>query len=146
MVEKKISEYMRLKDNHPTMVKLQKLYDLAEELKIQISFSQSLSVVNDRDLPEDHPMFRLEDLDSGEAVEEWPPTFEYKIIYQNPAYITEETRLRKEREATAVAENKKKAEAQVARRKAEEEERKQETERKERAELARLKRKYEEDT
>ena len=142
MAESKVSRYLKLKDNHPTMVKLNKLYDLAEELGISISFGQHRSFVNDRDRDDKLPPLVIEDTDNGEPIQEWPPVFEFKVIYDNPAYLAQEkaeqderNKKRKEEEAKRESERKAKEEAdRLARERA--------AEQKERAELARLKAKY----
>jgi hypothetical protein len=88
--EKKIYPYLKLKDNHPTMVKLNKLYELAEELGISISFGPQRTFVEDRDRDNSLPPLILEDIDNGESIQEWPPTFEYKVYYDNPAHRAKE--------------------------------------------------------
>lgn len=140
--EKKISQYLKLKDNHPTMVKLAKLAEVAEDLGISISFGHYQAHVHDRDRDESLPPLVMEELDGGEAIGEWPPIFEYKVIYDNPAYLAQQKaereeydRKRKEEEDKRESERKAKEDAEKARRAKAEEQR-------ERAELARLKAKY----
>lgn len=142
MTEKKISQYLKLKDNHPTMIKLQKLYDLAEDLGISISFHNHRTIVEDRERDRNLPTMFLEEVDGSESVGEWPPIFEYKVIYDNPAYLAqqkaeqeERDKKRKEEEAKKEAERKAKEDAEKIRRAKAEEQR-------ERTELARLKAKY----
>ena len=140
--EKKIFPYLKLKDNHPTMVKLYKLYELAEDLGISISFGSHRTVVQDRDRDDKLPTLFLEELDGGETIQEWPPTFEYKVIYDNPAYLTQQKAEQDERDKVRKAEEAKREADRKAKEKAETDARARENERKERAELARLKTKY----
>lgn len=140
--EKKISPLLKLKDNHPTMVKLYKLYELAEELGISISFGSHRTFVQDKDRDDKLPPLFLEDIDNGEAVQEWPPVFEFKVYYQNPAYVAKVQAEHDERDKARKAEEDKREADRKAKEKAEAEARARENERKERAELARLKAKY----
>lgn len=139
----KICKQLRLKDNHPTMVKLNKLYDLTEELGISLTFVNARAViVHDNDRDSNLPDLLMEDLEEGHEIEHWPPTFEYKVVYDNPAYLAEEKRLNEERlknrkEAEAIMEAQRKAKEQ-----AEKERKEREIELKERAELERLQNKY----
>src|ERR1700722_18202390 len=86
MTDKNASQWMRLRDNHPTMIKLSKLWDLAEELGITISFMGQATIVDDEDQEQS---FRMEDAESGDPVGEFPVAFEYKLIYENPVYLKE---------------------------------------------------------
>lgn|SRR5574337_232066 len=142
MTDKKASRYLKLRDNHPTMVKLYKLYDLAEELGISISFGSHRTIVDDNERNKDLPPLYLEDIDNGESVQEWPPTTEFKVYFDNPEYLAKEKaeneardKQRKEEEAKREADRKAKEQAQKEAAKRAEEQR-------ERAELARLKAKY----
>ena len=93
MTDKKTARFLRLKDEHPTMVKLNKLYDLAEELGLSLSFESFQTTVFDKDRDEKLPPVILEytDTDSDDkAVGEWPPTFEFVARYENPKYLTEQ--------------------------------------------------------
>jgi hypothetical protein len=139
---KKVSPLLKLKESHPTMVKLFKLYDLAEKLGIHISFGGHRTIVQDNDRDEKLPPLFLEDIDSGEAVQEWPPVFEFKVIYDNPAFLAKEQEERKERNRLAEEQEAKREAALKAKQKADAEKRAREEERKDRAELARLKAKY----
>jgi hypothetical protein len=140
--EKKVFRYLKLKDNHPTMIKLYKLYDLAEELGIHISFGSHRTVVQDNDRDSNLPSLFLEELDGGETIQEWPPTFEFKVIYDNPEYLAREKSEYEERDKIRKAEEAKRETDRKAKEKAEAGARARENERKERAELARLKAKY----
>lgn len=140
--EKKIFPWLKLKDNHPTMVKLYKLYELAEELGIHISFGSHRTIVQDNDRDEKLPPLFLEDIDNGEAIQEWPPTFEFKVIYQNPEHVAKEKAEQEERDRVRKAEEAKREADRKAKEKAEADARKRAEEQRERAELARLKAKY----
>ena len=142
--EKKIFPWLKLKDNHPTMIKLAKLYDLAEELGIHIIFDHNATIVHDNQLAKDHPSLRLEDVDSCEHISEWPPTFEYKVIFQNPEHIAKEKAIRDEWQKNR---EKELAEAEIKRKakeKAEKAAEARELEIRERNELSRLKEKFKE--
>jgi hypothetical protein len=138
-IDEHVPQYMRLKDNHPVMVKLAKLYDLAEELGIHISFYSQAAIVQDEGYPYH---FRMENLDSGEAVGEWPPPCEYKLTYENPKYVAFREQEREAEEAARRDIAEKKRLEEEARKKAEEEMRLKRIEDAERKELARLKAKY----
>jgi len=138
----KIAEYLRLKDNHSTMVKLMKLYDCAEELGIHLSFMGQACFVNDSDRADGLPPIRLEDIESSIALQEWPPACEFKAIYQNPAFIAErDAKWKQELAKREEGRLKKEAEAE-AKKKLEEERAREREETLERRELARLKTKY----
>lgn len=96
MSDKPIPHLLRLKDNHPVMVKLMKLYDFAEQLGLSISFSHNGAIVEDRDWH--GPMLKMYDIEDGanSGVDEWPPATEFKVIYENPAWLAEEKRKAKE--------------------------------------------------
>lgn len=140
--EKKVYPYLKLKDNHPTMVKLNKLYELAEELGISISFSSMRTIVQDRDRDSNLPPLYLEDLENGESIQEWPPVFEYKVIYDNPEHLAKEKADNEERDRKRKEEEAKRETERKAKEKAEKEARARAEEQRERTELARLKAKY----
>jgi hypothetical protein len=141
-VEKKIFPYLKLKDNHPTMVKLYKLYELADELGIHIGFGSHRTIVQDNDRDPNLPPLFLEDMENGEAIQEWPPVFEYNVIYDNPAHLAKQKEEHEERDKVRKAEEAKREADRKAKEKAEVEARARENEQKERAELARLRAKY----
>lgn len=142
MSDKKIPQYMRLKDNHPVMVKLMKFYDYAEKLGLNISFSHNGAVVEDKDWKGPQlVMFDIED-DFNGGVTEWPPATEFKVIYESPAYAAEQKRIAEEYHQKKEAENKQRNEAakKVAETRAENERKVREL--RDRTELARLKALY----
>lgn len=102
----KLSQYLRLKDSHPTMQKLDKLFALAEELGISIAFnSYGVATVYDSKHGKDLPPFRMQDIDNPDyPMESLPPTLEFQVVYENPKYL-EAARLeytaRKEQERLA---------------------------------------------
>jgi hypothetical protein len=108
--KKPVTHYLRLKENHPTMVKLLALYDKAEELGLHISFSHGGSIVYDRDLPDNHPCLymKYEDSSSYEnGVTEWPPTFGFNVTFENPKWREqkdEEARIWREKQEAERAE------------------------------------------
>jgi hypothetical protein len=136
------TQWLKLKDNHPTMVKLMKLYDLADELGIRILFGMRTIVDDDARDPNLPPLF-LEDIERpGDRLNEWPPSFEFKVIYENPEYLAELKRAEEERQKKLSEERRLQFEATKARIKAEDEAKRIAEEQRERAELARLKSKY----
>lgn len=97
-MSKEISKRLVLRDSHPTMVKLQKIWAMAEDLGITISFEGTQAcVVSDRDRDEKLPELVMEDVESGEGIGSFPPQFEYKVVFENPAYLAEQKRLADER-------------------------------------------------
>ena len=144
MTEKKMPpRYMRLKETHPTMVKLDKLYQLAEELGIHIEFLGQATIVRDEQV-KGLPPCRMEDVDNREAISEWPPTFEYCLHYDNPAFIAAEKADYDAHMAQISALTRQHEEEQRARKAAEKKAREEAIERQERAEFIRLKAKYNE--
>lgn len=73
---------IRLKDNHPTMVKLQKLFAYAEELGIGFTFGGQRIIVNDSERNSKLPTLYLEDIEEGFTVDEMPPVTDFKVIYE----------------------------------------------------------------
>lgn len=138
----KISEWLKLKDSHPTMIKLMKLYDLANELGIHIQFGHR-SVILDEDRDVNLPPMFLEDLDNGDSVTEWPPTFDFKVVSENPEYKAAAKQAHNEWKAKEAEKEQLLIEAKRAKEQAEQEIKRQEIETKELKELARLKKKYE---
>lgn len=77
-----MSKQYKLKDNHPTMIKLSKLFELAEDLNISISFTGHRAIVEDFDRPKDAPVLYLEDIESdSNDIGCFPPATEYKVVY-----------------------------------------------------------------
>ncbi len=93
----KIPQYLRLKDNHPTIIKLNKLTDLAEKLGLCISFYNHRCLLEDRDRDKNLPSLYIEDIEGGFSnVNSFPNEMEYKVTYENPAYLAEEKRIYEE--------------------------------------------------
>lgn len=143
MSDKKIAEYLILKETHPTYVKLLKLFDLADELGISLHYSNQQVIVTDRDRDPKLPDIHLKDIEPHQWIEEFPPTMEYRLIYTNPAWL-------EAREAEHQARKAEQAKQQEVQRQLErqaERERKarlaQETKERELQLLAQLKEKYE---
>lgn len=92
------TQYLRLKENHPTMVKLNKLFELADELGISISYHCSGPVVQDDEWEGEEINLRdIEDEGSRTyAITTFPPTTEWRAIVDNPKYIEEENKRREE--------------------------------------------------
>ena len=78
-------EYLRLKDNHSTAQKMQKLWLLADKLGLHICFYGHRTLVTDTDFEgRQYDMYDLENRD--EAVSDFPPMCEYVLKYENPEY------------------------------------------------------------
>jgi hypothetical protein len=123
------------------MVKLNKLSDLAEKLGIHLSFMPGYrTIVQDRERNANLPSLYLEEIDNGQPVDEFPPTFEYRIIFDNPEYLAAQQREQEEYTKKRAQEELVKTAAE----KAEKDRRARELEQRERAELARLRNKYKE--
>ena len=135
---------LRLKDNHPTAIKLIKLFDLADELGIRLSYqSQGGIRVEDKDRDSSLPPLYLEDIEDDHWFEEFPPSTEYKLVYENPDFLKQQALANLA--YSAKIEEKKRIEKEVAEAKikADREKRIQEQEAQERQQLAELKMKYE---
>lgn len=148
-MSQKPSKRLRLKDTHPTMVKLNQVLDLADKLGVSVSVENFVTLLHDA---ENQTVFYMEDADhNGEPVTDFPPALEFNVFMDNPAYLAwekQETEKRDQERAEAIrlAEEKTKKirEAAQAKRKAEELAAAIALEEKERAELARLKAKFKE--
>lgn len=146
----KPTKFLRLKDNHPTMVKLQELMTAAEKLGLWLEFGQGYCLLHDHDRPD--AVLHVYDLDHEfDPIDTFPPTLDFKVLMDNPAYqewVKQESE-RQDRElakAMRLAEKKKKKLREVAELRAAEERAQAaiRLENAERAELARLKAKYKE--
>jgi len=135
---------LRLKDNHPTAIKLIKLFDLADELGIRLSYqSQGGIRVEDKDRDSSLPPLYLEDIEDDHWFEEFPPSTEYKLVYENPDFLKQQA-LENLAYSAKIEEKKRiEKEAAEAKIKADREKRIQEQEAQERQQLAELKMKYE---
>ena len=90
----KIAPRLRLKDNHPTAVKLAKLCELADDLGIGFSFYGQRVVVEDKFRDENLPPLYLEDIEEGQWFTRFPFATEYKLVYDNPEYIAQQKKQR----------------------------------------------------
>ncbi len=105
------TQYLVLKENHPTMVKFNKLYDLAEELGIKISFSIGICIIQDRGIPH---LFEVRDVEDYHGITSFPHGMETKIVYENPEYVAYRAQEQKEYEEKVAAEKLAKAERDEA--------------------------------
>jgi hypothetical protein len=115
------------------MIKVNKLYDLATELGISISWLGHCTIIEDNERDRSLPNIRLEDIESNDQVGEWPPATEFKLVYDNPAYLAEQKREYDERckqQAKAAELRKKEQKEAEAKCKAKELKEKEEAERK----------------
>lgn len=142
MEEKKIAKRLMLKDSHPTMVKVMKLWSLAEKLGLSISFHGQTTIVEDEGRDKNLPMLRLEDIETEEGPQEWPPTCEFKLVYDNPEYLAEQKRQLEARRAADSAKAKEAENKRQAQEAKEVRERAAALEQREREQLTKLKLKY----
>lgn len=107
-----IARRLRLKENHPTAIKLNQLFELADKLGISLEFSNSTRVlVSDSDRDENLPPLWLEDIEESDYDGSFPPTTEYKLVYDNPAYLAfKEKELEEHLKANRLKEEQAKAE------------------------------------
>lgn len=77
---------MRLKDNHPTMQKLMRLYELADEIGLSLNFDDPnrpfAVIVHDDAYP--GVRFELRYIEPHWHVTSWPPTSEFRVTYEAP--------------------------------------------------------------
>ena len=138
-----IPKLLKLKDNHPTMAKFNKLCEYADELGIGIEWSGQTVIVHDSNRDSNLPPIFLKDIEDGSWVSCFPPTTEFKLIYDNPEYLAQKEREQKEY-LENLAEKKRLAEEQARIAKEQAELRRlKELEESERFLLASLKLKYE---
>jgi len=93
MNDKNIPQWIRLKIGHPTLAKLVKLFNHADELGIHLSFKNGYPTIKDYELPDTHPVFWLQYIDDDSSVLECPPLFDFKIIHKNPDFLAEQERI-----------------------------------------------------
>lgn len=74
----------KLKPEHPTYQKLQKIFDLAEDLGISIWFHPHGAIITDKDkkFPGDLVLLDIEDTNVADGL--FPPTTEWMLVYDNP--------------------------------------------------------------
>ena len=90
-MENKVSQYLRMSEKNSTVVKLEKLFALADELKIRLSCDNNHIIVDDEECDKSIEYIQLLPIEqrAGDYNEEMsiPPRTEYKLVYENPAYI-----------------------------------------------------------
>lgn len=71
----------RLKEGHPTIIKLEKLFDYMAELGLTISVTRhGETIVWDNEWPNKDLM--VKDADNGETLgASFPPNLEYKVVF-----------------------------------------------------------------
>jgi len=113
--KKRPSAYLRLKEHHPTMVKLDKAFQLLEELGLNFSFDYGVTSFLDNDFP-DTRMY-LVDSDSGqpEGVDSFPPICEYYVRHENPERTAFDEQELIEHQAKMAEDKKKKAREAIVR-------------------------------
>lgn len=78
-----MNKNFRLKQTHPTMERLKKLFRYAEELGIALEFEGSVNTfVTDDKFPGEHPSnLQLKEMNSDNNIKTIPPICEYKLTY-----------------------------------------------------------------
>lgn len=66
-----------LKDTHPTKQKLDRLWEAADALNIQLDFMGSVTTVTDLDTG---LTYKVLDNDSKDAIMSWPAETEYTVV------------------------------------------------------------------
>lgn len=87
MEDKNVPHYLRLKASHPTLIKFQKLAELADELGLVIAIDGGQMAVYDRDQPYVFNVRDTEQTGWEKSFYSFPPSTEYFIKYENPEYI-----------------------------------------------------------
>ncbi len=132
-----------LKDEHPLMVKFRKVCDLMDELGIGIDVGRYSSSIHDTSKDAKVGEVMIEDIDHpDQCVSFFPPTFEYKLVYDNPEYIRYQKKKNEEYQAAQKAAEIAKKNLENEKRLAAEAEEAKRKEKREREALAELKRKY----
>jgi len=135
--EKEPPHTLRACENHPTVQKINKLCEVAQELGVYVQFFGHRTFVTDKEFP--GRLYDISDIgNSDEAISDFPPQLDYKLTFENPKWTNwnNENNARREKE-------RRQAEAEERRVREEEERQKARAlEERERQELARLKEKY----
>jgi dGTP triphosphohydrolase len=102
-----IPERLRLKETHPLYQKVEKLFELADELGLSFQIYYNSVFVYQKD---DSITYNMEDIEDGQTINELPPRFEWKITCENPKYTKavqeEQKAYEKVREEKKIAEEK----------------------------------------
>jgi hypothetical protein len=140
-MSKEIPRTIELDENHPTMIKLNQLMDLADDLGLKLYLHGQSLVVQDN--KSNLPPLLIEDIEPNHYINVFPPNMEFRLIYDNPEYLAQRKR-ESEREQAEWEEKRRiaKEKAELARQQAEQLRLKQ-IEDSERATLRFLKSKYE---
>lgn len=75
----------RLREDHPLLSALEKLFATADGSGIRIEYFNNNVIVS-----YEGREYRLFDNDSGEPALEFPPRFEYKLVYEKDETVSEE--------------------------------------------------------
>lgn len=70
----------RLTENHPTYKKFSQLCAKAEELGLSLQFYHNRCVLTDAEVKDKD--FLITEVDDGQDISEFPPTFEYKLTFE----------------------------------------------------------------
>lgn len=134
-----------LKDNHPTMIRFNKLCQVADELGLRISFHGQAMVLEDLHR-ENLPPLMIEDIEEDHThtwCADFPPGTEVKLVYDNPVYLEEKRKEQEERDRKYHEEQRLAQEKRLAAEEAERKRVERETEAQDRKLFAELKAKYE---
>ena len=73
-----------LRDDDPTLIKFNKLCELAEDLGITLRFKGNNCFIEDRDRVPNSPPIFLRDTEKAYSFDTFPPTTEYMLVHENP--------------------------------------------------------------
>jgi hypothetical protein len=127
-------EFLKLKDNHPALLKLNQLIEFMDKIGLSIVARRNNLVICDAEKPDRY--YEIVDTENGSDIDSFPPTFEFVVRFRNPDRDKFDEEEFNNRKAAELEEKKKKEAEEVERRR-------QETENSERALLGFLKTKYE---
>ena len=89
------SRFLKLKDQHPSFLKLEKIFSLMDELNIGFTFNgNSINFVDTEQKRFD--TFYIEDIEENHSVTSLPPSTEYKVLVDNPEYFEKQELERKQ--------------------------------------------------
>jgi len=81
------TRYLRCKESHSTYKKVLKLIALAEDLGISIEFSYDKFYLNDKDKDCTFEFVGVDDY--NDTICSFPPDVDFKLIFENQAYLKE---------------------------------------------------------
>jgi hypothetical protein len=80
------AEYLRLKENHPLLVKIETIFALMEEYGLSFTMNGNQCFVTSE--KDNYSNIQIQDIEYNDCGN-LPPTMEYKVICDNPKYLEE---------------------------------------------------------